>query len=436
MLASATLCGTSLGMTPAPKAAWTVMVYLNGDNNLEEDAIKDFRELARWGGTSAVRVVVLFDRLGRATAPKAWSETVLFEMVQKIAPDPAWKPLPGSPSENAELPVSLGECNMGDGATLAGFVGWARQRYPAEREALIIWGHGQGYRAPTSPSDPVGDPFRSSFGATYRSASGDDTNRHDELFVSEIAQALKSLGGPKLSVLGFDTCLMGMVEVAYGMREVAEVMVASEELEPGAGWDYRDWTLALLNTPSMGARDLGKLLVESYERSRVLDSTPFTLSAIDLAKVQPLADAVSGLAREINASLNARRPQIAAARNDCGEYGRGAFRDGVSRFHHVDLGQFVASLSAAGAPVAVKMRVDAVLAALDDARIANVSSKDRQGKPYGSRGLAIYFPRNVSDYRSDGYERGGYRKQNQQDPVAFVQDHEWADFLAAYWGLQ
>ena len=34
---------------PAPEAAWTVIVYLSGDNNLEDDAWEDLHEMMQVG---------------------------------------------------------------------------------------------------------------------------------------------------------------------------------------------------------------------------------------------------------------------------------------------------------------------------------------------------------------------------------------------------
>ena len=45
--------------------AWTVMIYLDGDNNLEREAIEDFLEIASVGSSSEVQIVgVLADLQG------------------------------------------------------------------------------------------------------------------------------------------------------------------------------------------------------------------------------------------------------------------------------------------------------------------------------------------------------------------------------------
>jgi hypothetical protein len=47
---------------PTAKALWTVLVFLNADNNLESFGVRDFREMARIGSTDKVNVIVQMDR--------------------------------------------------------------------------------------------------------------------------------------------------------------------------------------------------------------------------------------------------------------------------------------------------------------------------------------------------------------------------------------
>jgi len=52
-------------VTPPARAAtaeWTILVYMDADNNLEDAGIADFLEMARVGSTSLVNIVVQFDR--------------------------------------------------------------------------------------------------------------------------------------------------------------------------------------------------------------------------------------------------------------------------------------------------------------------------------------------------------------------------------------
>ena len=81
-----------------------------------------------------------------------------------------------------------------------------------------------------------GKPTRSISRAEAKSILFDDEAR-DFLDNLELKQVLVDLN-KKLDIIGFDACLMNMLEVAYQLRDHTEVVVGSEELEPGKGWDW------------------------------------------------------------------------------------------------------------------------------------------------------------------------------------------------------
>jgi len=118
-----------------PLAEWTVLVFMNGDNNLEEDALINFQQIAAIGSTALVNVLVQLDRNGNyAFTQPQWTQTLRFRVTKDMAPLP----------KNALQ--DLGEVNMGDPAALSDFVQWGKSAYPAKRYMLVIWDHGQGWR--------------------------------------------------------------------------------------------------------------------------------------------------------------------------------------------------------------------------------------------------------------------------------------------------
>lgn len=79
-------------------------------------------------------------------------------------------------------------------------------------------------------------------GGGWTGMGADETNDEDGLGIDEIAQGLDegmaAAGVSTLDLLGFDACLMATYEVASTLAPYADYMVASEELEPGHGWNY------------------------------------------------------------------------------------------------------------------------------------------------------------------------------------------------------
>jgi hypothetical protein len=188
------------------RAEWTVMVYADGDNNLEEAMLIDFGEISKVGSTDAVNVLVQLDRIGKYVTAEHdvfpyWTQTLRFRVARG-----QW-PVPGSTPTSYDI----GETNMGDGRTLADFIAWSRANFPARRYALIISDHGQGWRGILTPTaavrahiyrsgaDPLSQPrvdemavafpFRTPIGSPFRTVSYDETDK-DKLYNREVQDAL------------------------------------------------------------------------------------------------------------------------------------------------------------------------------------------------------------------------------------------------------
>ncbi len=65
------ILGLAVSINAATKE-WTWMVYMDGDCNLEADAINDFNEMASVGSTSDINIVVQFGRLDTTQANMAY----------------------------------------------------------------------------------------------------------------------------------------------------------------------------------------------------------------------------------------------------------------------------------------------------------------------------------------------------------------------------
>lgn len=433
---------------PNAKAKWTVMLYMNGDNNLDEFAVADFEELSRVRYDPRVNVVVQLDRSGVGPGDDGrWGETRRFHLRRNLRP-----------TRSDALPGFKEESNMGDPATLASFVSWAKASYPAERYMLVIWSHGDGWRRPDEESSrgaraPTVEERRravaeaeallnagrltdsklaslnlqlSSVETQFRTISEDETNGSDKLYVREIEDALGGLfeGGRGLDVIGFDACLMQMVETGYAMRKVADVMVGSEELEPMDGWRYDAWVQALADSPDMEAAAVGMLVVESYRAHYEGRRPDTTLSAVRLAGVDALADAVSALSKELMRSLDRDLAAVKRARLSCRVFApqRG--------YHGVDLHHFCKQLDAPGVSQPLREKARHVATLVTSTVLHNYAGRERQ-EGFGARGLAIYFPADGTSYRADKYG-GAYTEANREHPVRFVREQLWDDFLHAY----
>ena len=243
------------------------------------------------------------------------------------------------------------------------------------------------------------------------------------LYNSDIQDIIKS---EKVDVVGFDACLMAMLETGYAMRGGATILVGSEELEPAEGWDYSDWCQVLVNNPSISSADLSRLIVDSYGRTYANSDRTTTMSAIDLSKVNTLASSVSSLADELTNKLSQELTNIKKARQACQPFAPGYGLNGI------DLGRFLDQLIANSHDPQIISKSKLTRAALQQVVVGNYAGALRQ-EPYGygSFGLAIYFPESKTFYEADP-DHLGYDKLNTDHPVEFVRNEHWSDFLHAY----
>ncbi|MBN1113693.1 MAG: DUF4465 domain-containing protein, partial [Bacteroidales bacterium] len=255
---------------------WTILVYLDGDNNLEGNAISDINEMESVNLPDDVNVIVQIDRTpGEDFSNGNWADTRRY----KITHD---NDLSIINSQRLDTENPLGELNMGDQKTLSDFVEWGIKSYPAEKVMLIMWDHGGGWRSETN--------FNVTKGVCW-----DDTNGNDYLEMREVTDALasaESKTNKKLNILGFDVCLAGMMEVAYQTKDVvADYSVFSQALVPGSGWNYDGWLTTLANNVDASSLELAQSAVNSY-KDEYSGKLNVTMSAFDMSKVDELKESV------------------------------------------------------------------------------------------------------------------------------------------------
>ncbi len=174
--------------------------------------------------------------------------------------------------------------SMGEAQTLADFLSYAKTNFPAEKTAVVFWNHG---------------------GGSVTGAAFDELYGFDSLTLGEMYAAFSSVWEPSeetqpLELIGFDTCLMATVDVAYTFYDIAKYLVASEETEPANGWYYSRWVGALAQNPTMDGAELGKTICDAYYEGCVEVGTQdnTTLSLTDLSKVGPLLEAYENFGAE------------------------------------------------------------------------------------------------------------------------------------------
>ncbi len=330
------------------KPVWTLMVFLNGDNNLESYAYQDVNEMEAAHPSLYVNVIVQFDtRSGGTYRLKIKGDTDTVHINSPVVDNP-------------------GEQNMGSGNTLVNFVRWAVKNYPAKKYGLIIWNHGDGWYKGVSDDDGSSDGIGVSNGELKSALS-----------------SIKSIIGKKLEFVGFDACLMGMWEVLDVIKDYARYATVSEETEGAQGWYYTGFANV---PPDWDGAALASHIVGSQQGLN-------TLAAIDLSKIERLTQAINDFAEALINQRPAYSSAIDRARAHFGssdhEYGG---------LPHIDIYRFAYYIANDTTfPVQVRQYARDVMSAVDGV-VINLSTSSSYRND--SHGISIYYPKDPRDYNN------------------------------------
>lgn len=401
MVASPTvMCGE--GTLSFDEKTWTFILYICADNSLSECALDDINEVEAAIESVDANVLILVDQYSNSDTRAYRAE---------------YDPLGPQNSSLVSEQIPLGdiyaawdgltELNLAKPDTLLHFSEWAIDSYPAERLALVLWDHGDGWKRKLAAGRMTKD-------ICY--------DGYDAMDISELQSALASLQqntGKTLDIIGMDACLMGMVEVAYQLEDLCQVVIASEESVPWDGWDY-----AFLSELSPGAdlspKELAIHIVDYFYRSYT-DGYPYpsddsfvVFSAVDTAKfADGFVAALEELAQLLIASMEQNKSKV-----------RDAYMSSYRMqdyWYYVDFTDFMLALDHQDISDAIS---DAAQDAANEHDELIFHHRAGDGLPYCS-GLSIYFESEEYSYddRYDG-DRGF---------LDFTADTLWDEMLKSFY---
>lgn len=368
----------------APKE-WTILVYMNGKNSLNSAVYSDLNEMEQVGSSDQINIIAAVAKTRTRPGPGDTQLPADFEG-EKI-----FYIMKDADSGRITSPVlqSYADVDMGSWKNLANIAGWAKSRYPAKRYMLIVWNHGSGWK---SFGKTRGRDF-STQGISY----DDKTGNH--ITTAQMKDVLAQIGG--VDILASDACLMQMASVDYEIKDYAQIIVGSEETEPGAGYPYNVFLKQLIAKPSATAVDLAGWLVRAYVQSYPfrISPTQSAVSARALPDLNRLATRWSGLvmtAGDKNAVRNALK--------SCQTYYYKDYKDLYDFVRLVSAGAKSADIKEAGAALMNFISGSVVLA--------------NGAKLPGSHGIAVYLPDKAYD--------ASY------DLLAWARDGGWGEFVKWY----
>lgn len=365
--------------------SWTVLTYSIADTDLEPFLMEDLDELGEVGGSDALNLVALVDRAedygdDPVLGLDGWSGARLLEVGE----------------QSATVLEEMGDVNTGDPAVLAAFIERGIAEYPADNYALLISDHG----------------------ASWPGVGGDESAEEDTLTLAELDEALgaglAAAGVETLDLLGFDACLMATYEVASALAPHAQRLLASQELEPGHGWDYTALGVVADNGGAT-VDELGAAIIDGFEAQAEAEGTQteITLSLVDLSQMADVDAALAEFTGALTESAAVAGPVI--GRTLAQTLGFGRSPDPAEDSHMADLGILAGEIGVDA--LYASDTADNLVRAINDAVLYKVDGQATRG----ATGLSIYFPPTpelfLDEYRSLG-DAGG-----------------WADFLLAFYGV-
>lgn len=351
-----------------------------------------------------------------------------------------------------EKDTSSQSMDSGDPQTLVSCCKWAIENYPAKKYALILWNHGTGILDPNVPKmidttslfvyNPISNQlevnrniefldylyaFNNMKNDDQRGICWDDitgnflTNRKLDAALTAIRK--ECMQGKKFDLIGFDACLMSMLEVANLLKPHARNMVSSQEVILGAGWNYHT-TLAPVSTTAMSTREFATHIVQNFAKTYSPITGDYTLAALDLdrvGEVEKNVDTVANLLLEClalqkNKSVT-QAIKASYSKNACTHFDEPSYID----LHHFysnlqqNLDQFNLQSNKRDALVAQ------LATTLRDGKelITQVAYANAVGKGLShARGISIYFPSN--------------RVYMSYATTPFAQSNSWDNFLRKF----
>jgi len=379
-----TLGACSADSPAADSGSWTILTYSIADTDLEPYMMEDLDELGTSGGYDDLNLVALVDRSSDygdddVLGLDGWEGGKLLEITD------------GGATELEDM----GDINTGDPQVLADFIARGVADYPADHYALVISDHG----------------------ASWPGVGGDESSDQDSLELSELNEAIASgidtAGIDKLDLLGFDACLMATYEVASTLAPLADRLLASQELEPGHGWDYSSFAMVGKNGGAT-VDELGSAIIAGYEAQAVEweDQSEITLSLTDLTMMPAVDAALGAFSEQLVSRVDGVAPAV--GRTLAQTLGFGKSPDPDSDSFMTDLGILASEIGVDA--VDVSDEADTLVRAINDAVVDKVDGQATQG----ATGLSIYFPPQPEYYVQDYDE--------------ITTDANWGAFLTAYYG--
>jgi len=357
----------------AQTTEWTFMIYVCGDNDLEDSWASDLEELESIGSTANVHFVALVDLM------------TLQDGVELIHIEQG----------TYTVVETFPEQNLGDPQVCINFVNTVQSYWPANKYVLDFWNHGNGFES-------------------FCWDQGDD----DWLDCPKLGQIMDAIGF--IDIVAFDACDMAHIEDYYELVGHVSYVVGSEESIPLSGYPYDTDAQDLVNNPTQDALTYATELVTNYGEYywKKKGYGWETLSAVDVNQIPALTTTFTDWTSAMLANLDRYERRYTSAL-------RGAKKmSGIEPAYFVDMYDYMLELQDENVPTSLKTAAENVKTAVTNAVVVNWYN-NKQSDVYG---LHFFWSKAL-------YWTGSWKSLGRElyISVAWGQTTGWTNFLDAYY---
>ena len=242
---------------PDIKKPVTVLFYLNGDNDLNHEVLHTVDMLETVGSSADVNILALVD--GSPRSQHGYGNEWEGSRLLYITRDDHIGQI------NSIVLQDMGEQDLGRPETLEAFIKKGLV-YSAERYIFCTFAHGRGIIDTKTYTLP---------GLHKSLAISIDETDGTYMTLPEFRRAIKNgLNGSKFDLMVFFSCLTGMVEVGYALRDLTEYLIGSEDeirivnQPPGSfqirGIKFEEPLKSMRSNPSLSIFEFGKITINTF----------------------------------------------------------------------------------------------------------------------------------------------------------------------------
>lgn len=405
---------------PKAEKEWTILLYLNGNNGLANQAISTVKQMEFVGSNDKIDFVAqvarpkgLLDRFS-----KDWNGVRRYHIEHngekfsagEIIKDALTSFIPGQ-TKKIKSPVAqdLGTADMGSPKTLEDFLKWGMKTYPAKHYMVVMMG----------PSTGLSGMMK-------------DELSGNQMKAPELGQALANVHqetGHKIDVLNIDGSATNTMELAYQIKDHVGYMVGSQGIQAGSGMPLAMMFNEMKNANEEQGQDaltMARFMTLMNSMAAASPQFSSTISAIDLGKVEGVKTAWDNLAKELlgaNVSGDKIRQLLDATQDFQGRSKNQAYQNSRDAYHFAQLVLEDKTLDQPKLKAAAKAAMEAIEGSLvGDAAVGKYVQN--------AHGMSIFGPTHYGFFRPDGTPiEADFTRDAEYGKTAFAADTAWDEVL-------